>query len=235
MAIRNAATHLWLAGILAPFWFAGAALLAASLTPGYSPVAQVVSELGAPGMPYAGLINYGGFITTGLMVLLYSLWVRRALGPGLLARISCSLISLNGLGLLGSGLLPCDPGCPLEAASPTMIGHAVSGILTFSLSAITPLPISLLLWRRGQRSLFLAWSLLTAMALVALLALMFSPLIEGLRGLHQATFLAVFFHWLILFTLLTKGSPRRSPPAPARGTGAADPPARERPPQHAST
>ncbi len=192
---------LWSLGIIAPLWFTAATVLTGLLTPGYSPVSEVVSELGAKGRPYAALMNYGGFMATGIMIVLFSQGARRMLGRGRLAGIACTLIALTGIGVFGTGLFQCDPGCSLEGASVEMIAHSISGIVTFAFSAIAPLVLALHEWRSHRRRGFIAYSLLTGVVLITLLCSMFSPVISGYRGLHQGAFLAVFFSWILIFGL----------------------------------
>jgi hypothetical membrane protein len=195
---------LWFLGIIAPLWFAAAMMLAGWLTPGYSPVTEMVSELGARGMPYADLANYVGFVPTGVFIVLFSLGLRPILGRGALTGIISGLVALTGLGVLGTGLFQCDPGCSLEGASVEMIAHALSGLVTFTFSAFTPLVMSLYYWRSNRRGVHFAYSILTSVVLIALMGLMFSPAISEYRGLDQGLFLGIYFLWIIIFALSNK-------------------------------
>ncbi|MFQ5400870.1 MAG: DUF998 domain-containing protein [Anaerolineae bacterium] len=200
---------LWLLGVFAPLWLSAVSVVAGALTPGYSPVSEVVSELGARGMPYADLMNGAGFMLTGIFIILFSLGAKRMMGNGKLAGLTSLLIALTGVGVFGSGYFPCDPGCAIENMSIPMLKHALAGLTTFAFSAVTPLVVSFHYWR-SRRWGYFAYSLLTGVALLSLLSIMFSPIISGIEGLHQRAFLGIYFLWVIFFALSIK--PRQSHP-----------------------
>jgi len=200
------AKFLWLLGVIAPLWFAAVTILTGFLTPGYSPVAEVISVLGAKGKPYADLMNYAGFMLTGSLIILFSLGMREILGRGALGNLSRLLIAVTGLGVFGSGAFPCDAGCTLEieTVSAGMIMHAIAGIATFMFAALTPLVLSLYYWRTRKRWGYIAYSVLTGIILLLLLGIMFSPIISGYRGLHQGVFFGIYFLWILIFVLSTR-------------------------------
>jgi hypothetical membrane protein len=62
-----------IAVMLGSLWFFAVILFAGINTPEYSHSSQAISELAAPGTPYAGLVRFGGFIPLGLIFILFAL------------------------------------------------------------------------------------------------------------------------------------------------------------------
>ena len=73
---------LALCGIAGPIIFALVVLILASLTPGYSHVADYMSELGATGAPYALFMNTLGFFLLGIMMIAFALGLHHGIKEG---------------------------------------------------------------------------------------------------------------------------------------------------------
>lgn len=101
----------------------------ASLRPGYSHIANTISELGATSAPRAQLVAYGFFLPVGLMVWL-ALWlIQRGRSdkeafPALLA------LSCLGTGYVVAAFAPCDPGAPLFGSWRTLV-HNFAGLIDY--------------------------------------------------------------------------------------------------------
>ena len=101
----NKTFYAW-CGIAAPIVFFVAMVAFAFLTPGYSNMANAVSELGTAGAPYALGWNLLGFVLVGLLVMAFAWGMRLDLRPGKGAVGVPLLIGLSGLGLAGARCVP---------------------------------------------------------------------------------------------------------------------------------
>jgi hypothetical protein len=126
--LRPAIPLLANAGILAPLIFAGGVIVAGWLRPGYDPRHHGISDL-ARG-PF-GWLQTANFLVTGLLLLGFTLGLRRALPPSRAARLAGLLLVLGGVGLLLLGLCPRD----LAGETPTWRGaiHNIAGNSLLSL------------------------------------------------------------------------------------------------------
>ena len=100
-----------LCGLVAPVLWAAAIILCGSLRPGYSHLAQYISELGERGSSTELLMRYAGFVPTGILHVLFAGSLYEALKGDRLAPAPPLLLALNGLGRVAAGLFPCEAGC----------------------------------------------------------------------------------------------------------------------------
>lgn len=120
---------LFWAGPLAGLSFFSLTLLFASITPGYDPLADFVSELGAFGAPHAVLANWLMITPFGLLILLTAVW--RWQRRSFLNQLACFSLALAGLGLMVAGQQPCDAGCRFVDMSPTAMNHNLAAFGAF--------------------------------------------------------------------------------------------------------
>jgi hypothetical membrane protein len=124
---RGLWANLGLAGPLAAGLFAASVVGFASVrTDGYAHATKAVSELGAVGAPSALAFNLLGFIVPGLLVILLTIALRRAMGPGL-GRVGPTLLALSGLALIAAGVFPVDMDDP---GAPVSVAHFAGAMLT---------------------------------------------------------------------------------------------------------
>lgn len=156
-------------------------VLAAALTPGYSHVSQLISELGATGAPYELLVRLAGFLPAGLLLLTFC-----ALAFIAIPRSRSVSLSLFGLALYAGGYLvaaafPCDAGCRPAEPSASQLIHNAGGLVGYLVA-----PIFLFTLARAARSwpgasrLASAGYIASAVALVAVLTLTPSSSVFGL-------------------------------------------------------
>jgi hypothetical membrane protein len=207
---------LILGGVAGPIVFAVVVLAAAAGYPGYSHVANFMSELGATGAPRAALMNYGGFIPVGTLLTAFALSLMRALPRTAMMTAGAGLVMLFGVGVFAAGVFSCDLGCPTSggtlenqihnAIGPTCFLCVItgSGILGWAFRDVPA-------WRRLS-----GYSLATsAVALVFFLGLVSSLESRTVTGLWQRLMLGTLFLWcgvaaVHAFRLETR-------PAPAHG------------------
>jgi len=159
-----------------PMLFGGAAL-----KPGYSPVSQYISELGASGSAHARLISVFGFIPVGVLAAML-LWASAPLVPvSGASRLGYWLLMFEPLAWIGSALAPCDLGCP-STGSLSQSLHTLLGLFTY---VGTALGLVLLATTPAiSTSTRLLWIALAALWLL-LFALMALPPLQPWRGLLQ--------------------------------------------------
>ena len=207
---------LTLGGIVGPIVFTSVVLAAAAGHPGYSHVANFMSELGATGAPRAALMNHGGFIPAGMLLTAFAIGLRRALPPKPLMIAGVVLVMLFGIGVVAAGVFSCDLGCPTSGGTiENQIHNAIgpscflcviagSGMLGWQFRNLPD-------WRRLS-----AYSLVTsAVALVFFTGLVGSLELRTLTGLWQRLMLGTLFLWCGVAAV--HAFRLDAQPAPARG------------------
>jgi hypothetical membrane protein len=108
---------LALCGIAGPLIYVFIVLVLASLTPGYSHVADYMSELGATGAPYALVMNTLGFFLLGILMVGFAVGLHYGIRQG--SEVGPLLIATSGIFIILTGIFSCDPGC----VNSTIIGE----------------------------------------------------------------------------------------------------------------
>jgi hypothetical membrane protein len=116
-----------LAGIGGPLLYVVVVAVTGYLTPGYDPVTQWISELGATGAPYATVFNVIGPGLFGLLSIVFATGLWRALRGGPLAFAVAVLVGIAGIAGILEGVFPCDRGC--VPVTPAGALHLAIGIV----------------------------------------------------------------------------------------------------------
>jgi hypothetical membrane protein len=106
-----------LCGIVSPILWVGLIVGADLYRPDINTLTDFISELGERGSSTESVLRFGGFLFTGFLYL--CLAAALPVGPVLSDRpgarwraASVALfIALDGIGRMGAGVYPCDPGC----------------------------------------------------------------------------------------------------------------------------
>ena len=99
-----------LCGMLAPIVFALALVVFSLMSPGYSNLTNMVSELGVTGVPYALPWNAIGFVLVGALTTAYAWGLRLDMRPASGSTIVPLLVAISGLGFAGCGFFPAEAG-----------------------------------------------------------------------------------------------------------------------------
>ena len=118
------------------FVFPGVIGLAGAAEPDYS-FLNAVSGLGAPDAAMPGLVN-AGFGLAGVLMMIFVAVSWPVLREDVLGAAAAVFLVLTGISLVGAGLFPCDPGCPIAGASPKGMTHHVFAVLLLLFAALTP-------------------------------------------------------------------------------------------------
>ncbi len=173
-------TRFWIA-LTAASWLFTVFLLPGVLRPDYNPLAQYISELGATGAPHAAVVNWAGYLPSGVFfaIALASFW--RHWRPRGVQAAGLALLFCEPLAWIGSAIFPCDLGCPAQGSLAQNL-HSVLALFTYTGTAlgVTLLACAANL-QRWQRA---GWLLLVVLWL-GLFVAMLAPELASLRGLMQ--------------------------------------------------
>jgi hypothetical membrane protein len=187
---------LALGGVAGPIVFGVAVVVAASLRPGYSHAANMISELGAQGTPYAGLMNYAGFVPSGLLLAAFGVALAGALPPHRFPRAATVLVMLFGIGIVAAGVFSCDAGCPQSTGTLDNRIHDRIAPATFVSLIVAAGMLGFRFRRLADWRDLAGYSLLTsAVALILLIVLASSLQSRVLTGLWQRLMLTSMFLW----------------------------------------
>lgn len=193
-------------------------IIAAGITyPEYNHAHQYLSELGAPGSPYAVWVNLLAFITPGALLLVAVLISNTALPPGdrwiALGKYG---LAWYACGLMLAGIIPCDENCTLSLSSPMQMIHSFIGWTSYLFGTTS---IFLLIshvrkyWIKGPLS-HPGFILLGYCAAFSFLMLNLSA---PFSGVWQRILEATVFSWAILYTIQFSCSiPTRPDPVDTR-------------------
>jgi len=185
------------AGVIGPTIFAIFSIVLGYLWPGYNPLTQTVSELGATNAPTMELQALN-FIILGILTLIFAIGLdihnRRFLSTSV-------LVGIYGLGALLVAGLPCDPGCSFKGNSLVQIAHNLDALISFIVLAVAPLFFSrssktIPSWTKTS-----VWSLRVAHASILLLGAYLLITVLSLSpylGLLQRISLGLPFAWVIM-------------------------------------
>ncbi len=183
-------------GVAGPVLFTSVVILCAALRPEYSHVSQFMSELGETGGSHASLMNFLGFIPSGLLLAFFGASLASLRPCTALSLAAAALIIVFGLGITGAGVCSCDPGCPRQGLSTEAMLHQVVSITAFIAGV---LGIALWAYRFRElpawRSLWRYSAATSATALVLLLVLNASIESRWFAGVWQRLFLSTLFVW----------------------------------------
>ena len=198
---RNTFKFLTLGGVIGSILFTTSTLICGYLRTDYDPLNNFVSELGETNSSTELLMNYIGFIPSGILFSLFGLSLLIIVSKNLSSRIGALLIVLFGLGMTLAGIFSCDQGCPIIGSTESIIHDRVSAV-TF-ISAI--LGIILLGFSFKKMSIFRnisVYAILTGFISLILLIIMINSFeSRNLTGLWQRLLLLSIFLWTIIMGL----------------------------------
>lgn len=193
---------LALGGVAGPVLFTAMVVLCGALRPDYTHLTQFISELGESGGSRAWLMNFFGFIPSGLFLAVFGASLAYLIPRGLLSVVAAVFIATFGFGVSGAGVYSCDPGCPRQELSAEAALHNAVSVIAF-LAGVVGIGLWAYCFRglASWRSLWRYSAISSAAALVLLLALNASIESRALTGVWQRLFLATLYLWCVVVGL----------------------------------
>jgi hypothetical membrane protein len=191
-----------LCGLVAPLLWLAVIVIGGELRPGFDHAGQYISELGERGSSTETFMRYAGFVATGLMHIGYAAAFHATLArlterPRLTLLVAV-LIAANGIGRIGAGFFPCEPGC----AAPEVLSqrlHSLSATIAFLAIAAATLLGAILFRRNTQLRPLGAYSLATGCAgLVFLVLMSASEATHVHTGLFERLASGMFTLWVFV-------------------------------------
>lgn len=170
-------------------------LAGAGAEPGYSHVAQFISELGAIGAAHSSLVAAAGFAPIGALVLAFLAFAAGLFPRSRESAAGVACLATVGASYLVSALFPCDAGCPSSGSFSQSV-HNLFGFFGYA-GALAGL---LLLGSAFQASP--AWRNLAPVCVIAAVFVgagfvaMLVPDLHSFRGLSQRVAESSIFCWI---------------------------------------
>jgi hypothetical membrane protein len=200
-------------GMIAPLLFAAALAVFGALYPGYNPLRQQMSVLGATGAPHAALFNGLGLILPGILIVAFAAGLQKGIrGPE--HWLGPAMVALGGAGMLAAAIFRCEPGC-VGGTRPAQLHQAASAGIAFL--AIAPVVIVPRLrldprWARHANRSFAAG--LVALGFAVVWALNTELGLGRWEGLLQRAIVAAGLVWLEAMAILLWRRSREAAPGP---------------------
>ncbi len=187
---------LALGGVAGPLLFITTVAVSAALRPDYRHTSAFISELGATTTTYADLMNYAGFLPTGLLLVAFSVALAYLLPRDRVTRLGVILVGISGAGVSLSGIFSCDAGCPQTGGTVENLVHNAIGPITFASLSIGAGVLGFRFRRSPVWRSLSVYSVLSGAAGLGLLAVLAGSIeSRELTGLWQRLLLAVLFLW----------------------------------------
>jgi hypothetical membrane protein len=187
-------------GIISPILWLALIATAGALRPDFSHVTHYISELGERGSATEALMRYGAFGFTGFLYLCFAGALLATFRDGWLRSAAVLLIALDGVGRMGAGAFPCDPGCGQVSPGPDL--HKLFATIGFSSGILAAFVWGFLLRRIPPLRPLSSFSVACgAVALVFLLLMSWARDPALPRGLFEHVATVVLSIWLLVFAV----------------------------------
>lgn len=193
---REQATRwLLLCGVLAPPLLAIFFISAGVVTPNFSFISETISQLGARGMPYPGVMN-SGFIVCGVLLNLFAVGLYLRLGRSFMAKAVWFLLAIEGICIVLSGVFRTDYLGLGTAFSAEGTLHLIFSLIAFF---VLPITIAMFLWIAYRRP---AWRGLTKISITVLVLNLLLFLVfltvgaDRIDGVLELSFFGISLIWL---------------------------------------
>jgi hypothetical membrane protein len=177
-------------GVVAPLLWLALIAWGDLYRPDIDAVTDYVSELGERGSSTAAIFRGVGFLFTGFLYVVLAGALPMVLRERWRAAIVALFLAVEGMGRMGAGVYPCDPGC--DGVSRAQELHGLFATVGFSSGVLAALAAGVLYARRIDIFLGLA-----AVAFLLLLTWQNNPI--PAFGLWERLATATLSVWLIVF------------------------------------
>jgi hypothetical protein len=200
LSVERPALGKWLGlgGVLAPLVFVAAVVLTAAGRPEYRHATQAISELGEIGASQAALMNYGGFLLYGLLIIGLAVGLHSGIRHGHGDWLGPMLLGVYGLAYIGVAFAPCNPGCTGQVPTPNEQAHFLLSRVIILISVAAPL----VLFPRLTKDAAWVHLSIPVLALPLIGYLVFLLPVPGLQsGWQQRIFFGCTLSWIMILAL----------------------------------
>lgn len=190
-----------LGGLLGPILFTITIIICGSWRVDYSHLHNFISELGATNTSNYQLMNFLGFIPSGIFLCLFGISLLIITPKSFKSKIGSALIIIFGIGVMLAGIFSCDQGCPPIGSLESTVHDRVSAIAF--MSAIAGISLLGLTFRKLTSFKNLStYSILSGIIAALFLITMISTFESRVyTGLWQRLLLLTIFIWTSIMGL----------------------------------
>ena len=214
-ARRSTSRVVALTGVLGPVCFVLAVIVGGALRSPYSHATQMISELGETGGSYSNVMNYGGFVPAGVLLVAFAASLFCSFSPARSSVVGTGLVAAFGAGILAAGIFSCDAGCVSQTPSREGLLHILVSLVAFAGGIGGTFAWAVHFRKRAAWSglaRYSTWS--GGIALLFLFATIVSVSSPGtptesrtLTGVWQRILVGVLFLWCAVVAIRTYGTP----------------------------
>ena len=187
-----------LCGVLGPLFWLSLIAVAGAMRPGFSHVTQYISELGERGSSTETLMRYAAFEFTGFLYLCFALALMADFRKSRFTWLAAYLIAIDGMGRIGAGVFPCDPGCVGLSLSQNF--HHFFATVGFCSGILATIVWGIIFRIQGWSKMFTWYSVGTGIsALFFLLLMSWNQNPVKTPGLFEHLATGILSLWLLVF------------------------------------
>lgn len=189
-----------LCGILGPLMWLSLIGMAGSMRPEFSHATQYISILGERGSDTEALMRYAAFEFTGFLYICFASALKATFREIKFSTLAACLIALEGIGRIGAGVFPCDPGCAGLSSSQEL--HRLFATVGFLSGILASIAWGIIFRRIGWPLRFIWYSFVTGiLALIFLLLMSWTQNPVKLPGLFEHLATGILSLWLVVFAV----------------------------------
>ena len=182
--------------------------VAGAMRPEFSHITDYISELGERGSTTELMMRYAAFEFTGFLYLCFACALLATFRTGWCATLAAGLIGLDGLGRMGAGVFPCDPGCDGVSSSQDL--HHLFATVGFLSGILAAIIWGIVFRRQGWPRSLTGYSVGSGiLALIFLLLMSRGRALVNTPGLFEHLATGVLSLWLWVFAVRLMRAPEQ--------------------------
>ena len=197
------------AGILSVTFFGVASILGGFQFESYDPISQYISETMAIDTPYGKALRFFGYIPAGVLLTIFSFAGVKKISASALTKIGFwGLGIFYGLATIIIGLFPCDKGCNMELADPSVsqLIHTLTGLLTYIFVPISIVTIGIGLRQSKKHNALSKIAISCGLVSIVFVGILLSNRSTNFAGLYQRIIEVTFIIWVVACSIFIKKS-----------------------------
>lgn len=195
---------LFWSGIVGVCLFVLTTIVSGYCYPNYQHGSQFISELYAVDAPNANLIRYGGYLPSGLLFLLFSIFGMREKPQSKTKTLGFLGVGFGyGFGTVICSIFNCDAGCNSEFIDPSLsqIIHNLMGLMTYLIVPFSTFIITLDFRKNQQSHPFVKYGILLSVLGFIFVILLNLNLDSPYKGFIQRIIEGAILTWIVLYAV----------------------------------